>query len=183
VTPLNSTTERFGESGQVLLDRRTDHIALVTQNRPVARNAINAVTARALDSALLSAEADEAIWAVVLAGAGGKVFCAGADLKEAAQGKMPDLSTAGSGFAGFVYTKRRKPWIAAIEGLALPVVVKLHWHAKSSSRLTIAPVDYPSFPQMIAAADGLYRLSRIISRSIAMDLILTGDRPAVVRPR
>ena len=53
------------------------HVALVTINRPEARNAVNSAVASALDAAVKSIEQDHDIWAAVLTGAGGVAFCAG----------------------------------------------------------------------------------------------------------
>src|SRR5438045_4212483 len=90
------------------------HIAVVTINRPHARNAINAAVARALDRIVKRIEADDTIRAAVLTGAGELSFCAGADLKEVAAGGVNALSTPDGGFAGFVRHARKKLWIAAV---------------------------------------------------------------------
>ncbi len=74
------------------LDRIGDHVALLTLNRPQARNAVDPALARALGDAVAATEADDAIRAVVLAGEG-PVFCAGADLKAVAAGRADDLWT------------------------------------------------------------------------------------------
>ena len=67
-------------------------VALVTINRPEARNAVNGAVARGLEEAVERAEADGDIWAVVLTGAGPHAFCAGADLKEVSAGRVADLA-------------------------------------------------------------------------------------------
>ena len=66
----------------VLVQRLADHIALVTLNRPQARNAVNGAVANGLQAAVDQTEADPDVWVVVITGAGPDVFCAGADLKE-----------------------------------------------------------------------------------------------------
>src|SRR5436305_1449440 len=103
----------------VLHERLADHVELVTLNRPGARNAVNSVLASELDAIVRKLEADPEVWAVVLTGAGGVAFSAGADLREVSEGGMNDLYTPGGGFAGFVQAQRTKPWIAAVEGFAL----------------------------------------------------------------
>lgn len=66
-----------------LADIRLDgHVAVVTLNRPEALNAISGEVADALAGALLQAGANPGAWVVVLAAAGDKAFCVGADLKE-----------------------------------------------------------------------------------------------------
>jgi enoyl-CoA hydratase/carnithine racemase len=73
----------------------------------------------ALEQIVDETEANPDIWVIILTGAGGKVFCAGADLKEVAKGNLDQLISPRHGFAGFVHSKRNKPWIAAVDGLAL----------------------------------------------------------------
>jgi enoyl-CoA hydratase/carnithine racemase len=58
------------------------HVATVRLNRPEALNAISGEVANEMAGALLRAAADPAAWVVVLAAAGEKAFCVGADLKE-----------------------------------------------------------------------------------------------------
>jgi enoyl-CoA hydratase/carnithine racemase len=100
----------------VLSDRHGQHIAI---NRPDARNAINGDVAQALEAAVNEAEADERLRVAVLTGADGRVFSAGADLKEESRGNLDLLICKDGDFAGFVHAKRRKPWIAAVKGLAV----------------------------------------------------------------
>src|SRR3712207_4669279 len=60
-------------------------IGLVTLNRPQALNALTLEMIRAFDPQLKAWEADPAIQAVVVRGAGGKAFCAGGDVRAAAE--------------------------------------------------------------------------------------------------
>jgi enoyl-CoA hydratase/carnithine racemase len=64
---------------EIRIDR---HVAVVTLNRPEALNAISGEVADFLAGTLLQAAADPNAWVVVLAAAGDKAFCVGADLKE-----------------------------------------------------------------------------------------------------
>src|SRR3974390_1192576 len=160
----------------VLLERRSAHVALVTINRPDARNAVNGAVAQAMEAVLQQIERDDDIWVVVLTGAGGKVFCAGADLKEVSRGNIASLSTQAGGFAGFVYAKRTKPWIAAVEGMALAGGCEL----ALACELIVAGVGsvfgLPEVTRgLVAAAGGLYRLMRVLPRGIGFDLLLTGE--------
>ena len=107
------------EAPVLLFERVEEHIALVTLNRPEKRHAINGALARALDAAVKTTESDPAIWVTVLTCSGGPTFCAGADLSEVVAGRGHELSTPDGGFAGFVRSKRAKPWIVAIPGSAL----------------------------------------------------------------
>jgi enoyl-CoA hydratase/carnithine racemase len=80
------------------------HTALLTIQRPEARNAVNAAVTQALAKAIEETEADSDVWAVVLTGAGGRAFCAGADIKDIAAGKVLQLRTERGGFAGLSCT-------------------------------------------------------------------------------
>jgi enoyl-CoA hydratase/carnithine racemase len=162
-------------SEAVSLRMAAPHVALVTIDRPLARNAINGTVARGLDRAVESTERDDDVWAVVLTGAGGKAFCAGADLKEIAAGRAQELSTERGGFAGFVRYERRKPWIAAVDGFALAggceIVLACDMVVASVGSVFGLPETSRG---LIAAAGGAYRLPRVLPRNLAFEMIATG---------
>jgi len=150
---------------------------LVTLNRPEARNAVNGAVARALEAMLQETEQDPDVRVVVLTGAGGKVFCAGADLKEISRGNVESLWTEAGGFAGFVHATRTKPWIAAVEGLALAGGCELALACDLIVASEGGAFGLPEVTRGLAAAGGgLYRLPRTLPRGVATDMILTGDR-------
>ena len=97
-------------------------VAIITLNRPEARNAVNGDVASGLEAAIDKLEADSNVWIGVLAantaGHERPVFCAGADLKAINSGQAAGLNTKRGGFGGFVYRDRKKPVIAAVDGLA-----------------------------------------------------------------
>ena len=96
-----------------------DHIAIIRFNRPQARNAVDIATALALNAAFERVEADPLLRVAVLASSTPGMFCAGADLKVIAAGRVAELRPNDAGFAGFVDALRDKPWIAAVDGPAL----------------------------------------------------------------
>ena len=106
-------------------------IAILTLNRPEARNAVNGELAQAMEAAIDKMEADGEVWVGILQanteGQGRPVFCAGADLKAISAGEGLKLSTERGGFAGFVYRRRRKPIIAAVDGLATAAGARSSW--------------------------------------------------------
>jgi enoyl-CoA hydratase/carnithine racemase len=164
----------------VRIERPTPHVMLVTLSRPKARNAINAAVTLELDRAVRDSEADESIRAVVLTGQGGLAFCAGADLKEVDAGRLDQLSTASGGFAGFVRTRRRKPWIAAVDGLALAGGCEIALACDMIVASEDAAFGLPEVTRgLIAAAGGLHRLPRALPRALALELIATGGRLTV----
>jgi enoyl-CoA hydratase/carnithine racemase len=166
----------------VKLDIRDDHIAVVTLNRPAAMNAINAVAAGELEQIVDRLEADDSVWVVVITGAGGKVFCAGADLKEVSQGKLDRLISPRYGFAGFVQAQRTKPWIAAVEGLALAGGCEIALACDMVVASQSGAFGLPEVTRgLLASAGGVYRLPRAIPAAIAKEIILTANRLSSVR--
>lgn len=157
------------------------HVALVTLQRPAARNAINVEAAATLGRIVRDLEADPDIWAVVLAGSGGQVFCAGADLKEIAAGRISLLWTE-AGFAGFVNASRAKPWIAAVNGLALAGGCEIALACDLIVASEDAAFGLPEVTRgLLPAAGGAYRLPRALPRAIAFELIATGARLGAAR--
>ena len=77
-------------SDEVRLERRGD-LALITLNRPESLNAVNRALRSALIAALKQANADAAVRAVVIAGAGERAFCSGQDLAESVEYTMDDI--------------------------------------------------------------------------------------------
>lgn len=161
----------------ILFEIARPHVALVTINRPEARNAVNSAVATQLDAAVKRVEADPDIWAAVLTGAGGVAFCAGADLRRVSEGGMDGLYTPDGAFAGFVKHRRDKAWIAAVEGFAVAGGCEL---ALSCDMIVASEQSTFALPEvkrgLVAAAGGVYRLPRAVPRAIAMELIATGDR-------
>jgi enoyl-CoA hydratase/carnithine racemase len=151
------------------------HVALVTINRPAARNAVNGDVALGLERAILAAESAADIWAVIITGAGNQAFSAGADLKEVSLGRMNKLYTVDGGFAGFVHARRTKPWIAAVNGFAVAGGFEI---ALACDMIVAAEDSSFGLPEvrrgLIAAAGGLYRLPRSLPRQLACELIATG---------
>ncbi|KJS39858.1 MAG: enoyl-CoA hydratase [Hyphomonas sp. BRH_c22] len=151
------------------------HLAIITLNRPEARNAINGVMATGIESALDRFESDPDIWVAILT-ANGKAFCAGADLKEINAGNGGALGTEKGGFAGIVKRERTKPLIAAITGSALAGGTEI---ALSCDMIVCADTTNFGLPEvkrsLAAAAGGLFRLPRVIGMPTALEVILTGD--------
>lgn len=161
----------------VLVEKRDDHIAVITLNRPDKLNALNAELRQSLLDTFDALEADEDVRAVVLHGAGEKAFVAGADITEFAS-RSPDEQRA-------VYEKRRiyeavadfpKPVIAAIHGfcigggseLALACDVRV---ADRTTRISQAEIRIGLIP----GGGGTQRLARLVGRGWASIISLTGD--------
>ena len=151
-------------------------VALVTINRPEARNAVNGAVAKGLEAAVERAESDGDTWAVVLTGAGPHAFCAGADLKEVSAGRVSDLATEKGGFAGFVRAPRTKPWIAAAQGHALAGGLELLLACDLAVAAEGATFGLPEVKRsLVAAAGGVFRLPRALPKAVALRMIATGE--------
>jgi enoyl-CoA hydratase len=154
-------------------------VALITLNRPEARNAVNGDVAREMEAAIDRMEEDPEVWVGILrantAGQERPVFSAGADLKAINAGAA-DLSTKRGGFAGFAYRDRTKPVIVAVDGLATAggceiVLAADMVVATTRSAFGLAEVKR----NLVPGAGGLFRLPRALGRAAAMEAILTGD--------
>jgi enoyl-CoA hydratase len=151
------------------------HRALITINRPEARNAINAEVAAGIEEAVDRLEADDSLWVGILTGVP-PVFCAGADLKEIGAGRLATLETPRGGFGGITRRKRTKPIIAAVDGAALAGGTEIALACDLIVASTAASFGVPEVKRsLVAAAGGLFRLPQRLPFNLAMELILTGD--------
>jgi enoyl-CoA hydratase len=165
VTGMSIVT--FAESG---------HVAVITLNRPEARNAINPEMANALGAAIDRLESDPNLRVGVLGATITEprpVFCAGDDLREI-HGE-PAVTPKG-GFAGFITYPRTKPIVAAVDGLATSggceIVLSCDLVvATTRSSFAVAEIKWG----LGALAGGMIRLPRLLGRAPALDMILTGQ--------
>ncbi|WP_076593839.1 enoyl-CoA hydratase-related protein [Herminiimonas arsenitoxidans] len=158
----------------ILTERVGRHVLLVTINRPDKRNAINVAASHRLAAVVREAELDDSVRAVVLTGAGGKCFSAGADLEDIANGRGNDIAIGNAGMGGFIHAQRRKPWIAAVRGAALGGGMEFALAcdmvvAGESTLFGLPEVSYG----LLAAAGGVFRAVRSLPRALAMELLLT----------
>lgn len=150
-------------------------VALITIERPKARNAVNGAVAQGLEDAIDRLEGDEDLWVGVITGAG-PVFSAGADLKEVAAGRAASLATERSGFAGITRRERTKPLIAAVDGPALAGGCEIVLSCDLVVASTAASFGIPEVKRsLLAGGGGLFRLARAIPLNVAMEMALTGD--------
>jgi enoyl-CoA hydratase/carnithine racemase len=154
---------------------RRGNIALITLNRPEARNAISPEVSETMASVLDDVEADSALRAVVLTGRG-EVFSAGADLKVVAQGRANDIARGKGGFAGLVTRDFPKPIIAAVNGPALAGGFEIVLSCDLVVAAETARFGIPEVKRgLMAAAGGLIRLPKRVPLAIALELAMTGD--------
>jgi enoyl-CoA hydratase len=149
-------------------------VAIITIDRPQARNAVDGPTAALLADAFRRFEADEACAAAVLTGADG-TFCAGADLKAVAVGRGNAVRLDGDGPMGPSRLLLSKPVIAAVEGYAVAggLELALWCDLRVAARDAVFGVYCRRWGVPLIDG-GTIRLPRLIGHSHALDLILTG---------
>lgn len=149
--------------------------AILTIDRPEARNAVNASVAAAIEAGIDRIEADDELWVGILTGTP-PAFCAGADLKEVQAGTAGGLFTERGGFGGFAARQRTKPFIAAVDGPALAGGTELVLAADLVVATGRSTFGIPEVKRsLVAGAGGLFRLPRKIPENVAMECALTGD--------
>jgi enoyl-CoA hydratase/carnithine racemase len=161
----------------LLLGVDDDGVATLTLNRPEAMNAWNDAMAGEIDRALRRCDADDAVRAVVITGAG-RAFCAGADLGRGGEtfrpapreAEAPRLAT-----EALWPFQMKKPVIAAINGHAIgvgitfPMTCDLRYVAEDA-RIQFAFVRRGVIPELASHAI----VPRVIGLSHAADLLLSG---------
>lgn len=149
---------------------RVGAAAVLTIDRPARRNAIDNAAADAFRQGLKDFEADEGARVLVLTGAGGEAFCAGADLK------AMDLDVDHpDGPMGPTRLTPAKPAIAAVDGWCLAGGVELAlW---CDLRIATPQSTFGLFERRwgVPLVDGgTQRLPRVVGMGRALELILTG---------
>ena len=162
------------ERSEVLVEiRPAQKIAVLTLNRPQLRNAFNASLMVALSYTVARLDADPDIRAIVLTGAG-KVFCAGMDLGEFANGEG-EKAVFDSGLPEFTRQMRKTPIIAAVRGAALAGGFEI----MLACDLVVAAQDAIfGLPEvrvgLIAGAGGVAHLPNRIPVALAREILLLG---------
>jgi enoyl-CoA hydratase len=157
-------------SGAGVRYERQGSAGVLTIDRPERRNAIDAAAATGLRQGLAAFEADDEARVLVLTGAGGEAFCAGADLKAL------DLDVDDpAGPLGISRLTPTKPTIAAIDGWCLAGGLELAlW---CDLRLATPKSVFGCFERRwgVPLVDGgTQRLPRVVGMGRALELILTG---------
>ena len=160
-----------------LLLERDGAIAVITVNRPNVLNALNSQTIDELRRAILELKLDDTVRVVLVTGAGGKAFVAGADINElAVQTPTGGREHALAGQHAFdVVENMGKPVIAAINGYALGGGCELAMACTLRLAADTAKLGQPEIALgLIPGYGGTQRLSRLVGRGKAMELMLTG---------
>ncbi|MFA7895017.1 enoyl-CoA hydratase [Pseudomonas putida] len=149
-------------------------VGLITLNRPQALNALNAQIVSELNQALDQLERDPGIGCVVLTGSA-KAFAAGADIKEMAELKYPQIYVDDLFSDADRIANRRKPIIAAVSGFALGGGCELAMMCDFILAADNAKFGQPEINLgVLPGMGGTQRLTRAVGKAKAMELCLTG---------
>jgi enoyl-CoA hydratase len=162
-----------------LLMTRNEAVATITVNRPDRLNALNAAMIDELRGALLQVRHDESVRAVIITGAGEKAFVAGADIAELSQqSPLGAKITAQRGQHVFDLVETLgKPVIAAINGYALGGGCELAMACTLRVAADTARLGQPEINLgLIPGYGGTQRLSRLVGRGRALELLLRGHQ-------
>ncbi len=163
---------------KTLLVQKKEGYAIVTINRPDKLNALNNLTITELYSVMKDLNADDSVRAVVLTGSGEKAFVAGADISEIKeQDEITGELFALKGQRVFRYIEQMaKPVIAAINGYALGGGCELAMSCHMRICSTKAKFGQPEINLgLLPGYGGTQRLPRLIGRTDALYLLLTGE--------
>jgi enoyl-CoA hydratase len=167
-----------------LLVERDGATAVVTVNRPKVLNALNLQVLRELRECMRALKADDGVRAVILTGAGEKAFVAGADINELATLTAPaakEHARAGQATLDEI-EQLGKPVIAAINGFALGGGCELAMACTLRLAADTARLGQPEINLgLIPGFAGTQRLTRLVGRGIALELLLTGEMMPAAR--
>jgi len=182
------------QTTDVLIYEARDRKAYITLNRPRQMNALSRELIGALKEAFGEADADENVFVVILSGAGGRAFSAGADLKEMASRMEADQSGANGQAApprpmtsrpavargGFMpgfddVNMCTKPVIAAIDGYCMAggMEIALYCDIRLATRQSTFAMPEPK--RNLLSGPAFVHLSRMIPLGEAMRIELVGD--------
>jgi enoyl-CoA hydratase len=160
----------------VLVTERRGAVTVLRLNRPEARNALNPELLTAIGLAMVAAEDDPDVRAVVLTGTGEKAFCAGMDLRAFAEGGGVGGSPDGMrGFARFTSGEIAVPVVGAANATAVAGGFELLLGCDVVVASEAASFGLPEVKRGLFAAGGGVFLSTRIPLAMALELTLTGD--------
>ena len=165
------------QSGDILLTEKKGNIATLTLNRPSVLNALNLQLLLALRKELQKVQEDPEIRAVIITGAGNKAFSAGADIKylnQASPLQVRELAMLAISVNQLI-ENLGKISIALINGFALGGGLELAESCMMRIAVKSAKLGHPEVRiGAVAGWGGTTRLPRLIGKSRAAELLLTG---------
>ncbi len=160
-----------------LVQERQGALSLLRLNRPEARNSLTTGLVDALGNAVIEAESDPDIRAVVLTGTGDRAFCSGMDLRSFSEGEVPG-STPGESTEAFYRLLRGEmivPVVGAANGSAAAGGLELLLGCDLVIASSEAKFGLPEVKRGLFAAGGGCLMGNRIPLAVALELLLTGD--------
>jgi enoyl-CoA hydratase/carnithine racemase len=163
---------------ETLIVERADGHAVVMLNRPPA-NTISAELVVELEAAMETLAGEDAVRAVILTGAGDRIFCGGADLSGAFAGGLDDLEA---------FLRRGQALLRRIERFPKPVIAAIQGHATGGGceiamachlrvmKETARIGQTESNLGIIPGFGGTQRLPRLVGRTKALELLILGTQ-------
>ncbi len=159
----------------IVVERR-ERVGLIQLNRPAALNALRAHLLDELFEALTAFDRDDAIGAIVITG-NEKAFSAGADIKEMADATPVELMARSMSTRWHRIATIRKPIIAAVSGHCLGGGCELALTCDMIVASETAKFGQPEINiGVIPGAGGTQRLTRIVGKALAMEMVLNDRR-------
>lgn len=161
---------------ELVRDRRGS-VLVARLNRPDARNALTPGLLRAISAAIVDAEADPEIRAVVLTGTGDRAFCAGMDLRAFAAGEQAGIGDdeATRGFFRLIEGETTIPVVGAANGTAVAGGFELLLACDVIVASLEAELGLPEVKRGLFPAGGGTFLGTRVPLGIALEMTLTGD--------
>jgi enoyl-CoA hydratase len=172
-TPLPTTSDELHRS-------RVGAVAVLMLNRPQSANALSPSLVTALGGALDAAAADDEVGAIVLTGAGERVFCAGMDLKAFAETDRDlefsdDAIDLARRFGGAITPDYPLPIVAAVNGAAVAGGFELLMGCDIVVAAPHAVFGVAEVKRGLIPGGGGTTLAARIPLALALELVLTGD--------
>jgi enoyl-CoA hydratase/carnithine racemase len=156
----------------VVLEKRSNGVAVVTLNRPQVLNALDVPAKERLGAIWQDIAEDASVRVAVLTGAGDKAFCAGSDIKEINRtGRMVDTDTLLRAIPG-VGIALAKPVIAALHGycIGMGMTLALHCDLRLATKDTV--LGYPEVRHGMISAVSALHLPQVVPSARALEMLL-----------
>ena len=157
-----------------ILVKRVERVAIIRLNRPKSLNALNSEMMHAMIDAMESLDRDPNVGCFIITGSD-KAFAAGADIKELASKSYTDMLQEDFFAPWDRFTALRTPKIAAVSGYALGGGCELAMMCDMIFAADSAKFGQPEIKLgLIPGMGGSQRLTKLVGKAKAMDMILTG---------
>jgi enoyl-CoA hydratase/carnithine racemase len=156
----------------VVLEKRSNGVAVVTLNRPQVLNALDVPAKERLGSIWQEISDDASVRVVLLTGAGEKAFCAGSDIKEINRtGRMAGTDTLMRAIPG-VGVALAKPVIAALHGYCFGMGMTLALHCDLRLARKDCVLGYPEVRHGMISAVSALHLPQVVPSARALEMLL-----------